>query len=828
MLNRPVAKTPSTFLTSKLIGLLLAICAVITTWGFLQTTPLLISSVGWERLHQYVIFLMGGASALLFGGFIVNQISKQFNLNIYAIGVGIASTVVILAGAIWPVFVTIWIAIASYLLGISFLRLLRTNVTKVTGTSAFLVGACLYGTVVGLAAHYPINYPGVYGVALTVPVLLGWRLILSAIQSLHKHLNASAETKYLDLAIVLIGLVHFTVSLMPEVGHDALAMHLFIPGHLVLRHEWGFNAETYVWAVMPALGDWLFSLGYMLAGEQAARLINVGFIFILSWLIRDLALWAGAGEKAARWSVLLFLSTPLTFTESSSLFIEGIWAAFIVGGSLSVFKIGQSNGERAINILLAGIFLGGALAAKAVTFTILPALFIVLVWHCRLWVKSELTGAILLGLALLMTIGSIPYMTAWYLTGNPVFPFFNHIFQSSLYPAVAFDQSGIFAKGLTWDVLYQVTFHSQKFLESRMGAAGFQWILLFVPALLTLLAIRQRRGFILFSVAMLSVALTFQSTAYLRYIFPAFAWVAAGVGVALSVWDTDSVRLKRFVYFIMWSVILLNIVFFKSGTSFGQLSVQPLASKLGREVYLNSRVPIRNAVELVNKLNPSGSPVVVFSSPLAAGLNSDALYPNWYNHRFQRRVSETKTSEDIAQLMMEYGSDYVILDDYWATIEKRELIENATQKIIKINNIAVRKLNSSYRFQTELLKNSDFSSLDGWKLSAGAKLNEASGQIEVSVSVPASQTVVVQPGRHYQNSVTAKCGSQPSQGRVQVNWLDSKSRFISTDIYVFECTPSETTQIIETVAPRNATFGTVYATGHTDTPILITEVSLKQ
>ena len=430
MPNRLVIKPPCTHMSSILIGLSLAICVVITIWGFWKSTPALVFSVGWERLHQYVIFLMGVASAFLFGGFIMNQISKQFNLNIYAIGVGFASTVVILAGAIWPVLVTIWIATASYVLGISFLRLLRINVTKVTGTSAFLVGAGLYGTVVGLAAHYPINYSGLYGLALAVPLLLTWRSILAAMQSMRKYIISSAETRYLDIAIVIVALVHFTVSLMPEVGHDALAMHLFVPGHLASRHEWGFNAGTYVWAVMPALGDWLFSIGYMLAGEQAARLINVGFIFILSGLIRDLALWAGAGNKAARWAVLLFLSSPLTFTESSSLFIESIWAAFIIGGSLSVFKIVESNGEQTNNIILAGTLLGGALAAKAVTFTILPALFIVLVCHYRIWAKPELAGAILFGLSLLMTIGLIPYVTSWYLTGNPVFPFFNDVFQS--------------------------------------------------------------------------------------------------------------------------------------------------------------------------------------------------------------------------------------------------------------------------------------------------------------------------------------------------------------------------------------------------------------
>ena len=155
---------------------------------------------------------------------------------------------------------------------------------------------------------------------------------------------------------------------MPEVGHDALAMHLFVPAHLSLRHEWSFDVTKYVWAVMPMMGDWLFSIAYMLGGETAARLINVSFIFILCRLVRDLVLWAGGNAVGARWSVLLFLATPLTFTESSSLYIESVWASFVVAGSLSIFKLLPSaEDNKKIQLPIAGLLLGGALAAKAVT-----------------------------------------------------------------------------------------------------------------------------------------------------------------------------------------------------------------------------------------------------------------------------------------------------------------------------------------------------------------------------------------------------------------------------------------------------------------------------
>ncbi|MBH2008522.1 MAG: phospholipid carrier-dependent glycosyltransferase [Xanthomonadaceae bacterium] len=801
----------------------LAIGMVTTLWGFSQISWPTESPFAWDSLRRTVLVIAAGALVLV-------VLSSWLKVNRLAAGAIAACAIAIFTGTIWPLIVTIWLGFASYVLGRATLTLLKIDKEKLPNITAVLVGAAVYGTAVGFAAHFSINYPGLYGFVLAVPVVLGWRDVCAAVRSLGQFCSEKAVSKWHDLAIALIALVHFSVALMPEVGHDALAMHLFIPAHLATRHEWGFDVDTYVWAVMPMMGDWLFSMGYMLAGETAARLINVGFIFVLSWLVRDLVIWAGGSALGARWAVLLFLTTPLTFTESSSLFIESVWAAFIVAGALSVFKLiqnQQQNVDQAAQLKVAGLLLGAAAAAKAVTFTILPVLLLLLVLRYRTWGQRKLIGAIALGLILFIAVGGIPYATAWHLTGNPVFPFFNQIFKSPFWPAVAFEAPTVFGKGLSWDVIYQATFHTDRFLESKLGAPGFQWLLLFIPSMLVLLIYRHYKGILLFAVAGLCIALTFQSITYLRYIFPSFVWVAAGIGVALSSVQMDAAFTRRVLSVVGWAVVSLNLVFFKSGTYYGDLSLQPLTSQTGRETYLNNRLPIRNAIELVNQINVGRAPVAVFSSPLTAGLNSDGLYPNWYNHQFQAKVTAATTSGHIAQLLMDKGVNYVILDSNWGATDKREIIEDATVKISEQGSITVRKLKSSYQFQTELLKNPDFSSYDGWTFPVNT-YEQTSDQITVSVSSPSSQLASVVAGRRYQNSVTAFCKEKPTQGRVQVNWLDSESKFISTDIRVFDCTPTATTHAMEVTAPRNASKAAVYATGHTNIPIIISEVSFKR
>lgn len=791
-----------------------------TLWGLSQMQSTALSPFAGGSLRWSALYI-------LFGALAIDQLSSRMKINRLAAGCVLACAISVLTGTILPLLVTIWFAFASYALGGAIFDIFKISKDKLSGITAVVVGAGAYGTAVGLAAHFPINYPGAYGFALAIPVALRWRSIRTGLLSLAEDAKKPSESKWQDLAISLVGLVHFAVALMPEVGHDALAMHLFIPAQLATRHEWNFDVTTYAWAVMPMMGDWIFSIGYMLAGETAARLINVGFIFVLSWLVRDIVICAGGSTLGTRWAVLLFLTTPLTFTESSSLFIESVWATFTIAGSLAIFKLLDRNDDHSAHIMTGGFLLGAALAAKAVTLTILPVLFILLLAHFRAWGSSKRIGTVATGLLLFVVVGGIPYATAWQLTGNPVFPFFNEIFKSAHWPPVAFEAPSIFGKGITWDVVYQATFHTERFLEAKPGASGFQWILLFYPVLLIMMVFQQRKGLVLFSVAAACIALTFQSINYLRYIFPSYSWMAAGIGVAFTVIDKEAVFVKKALSLVGWAAVVLNLMFFKSGTYYGELSLQALMSQSGKETYLNSQLPIRGAIELTNRLNAAHTPVAVFSSPLTAGLNSDGLYPNWYNYRFQAQVTQTASSEDVARVLSDRGVDYVVLDANWGEAGKRKTIEDATTKIYEQGSTTVRKLKMDHLFQTELLKNKDFASHDGWSLPTQI-YEQRANRISVSVSEPATQAVPVRAGRHYRNTVTAYCKDRPTQGRVQVNWLDENASFISTDIQVFDCAASEVTYAMDVTAPTRASTAVVYATGHTSIPVTFSEISFKQ
>jgi hypothetical protein len=810
-------------LTTTLIILSLTTGVLLTLWGLGHMPWPEALPVSDSALRRYLLLLLASALAIA----VAAKLGRRSPIVIgFASIVGIA----LLSGAIWPILVTLWFATASAILGRAVIAALAREKNSINWTTSLLVGAGLYGSSVGLLAHFPVHYAGIYAAALAAPLILGWRSIVELGALVGSWFNQSASarpyTNGLDVLIVAVAIVHFAVALMPEVGHDALAMHLFIPAHLTLRHQWEFDVGTYVWAVMPMLGDWIFAVGYMLAGETAARMINVGFIFVLGLLVRDLVRWAGGTALGARWAVLIFLSTPLTFTESSSLFIESIWSSLVVAGTLALLRACSAEGKPKVDLPVAGIFLGCALSAKAVTFTILPVLFLLLIWRYKHWFRPESHRGIMVGLALFLLLGVPPYANAYWLTGNPVFPLFNGLFQSPYYPPINFD-APTFERGVTWDVLYRVTFMTERYLEGKAGGAGFQWLLIFVPSVIAIAIARQRRVLALLAVGVLGGVMTFNSTAYLRYVFPSFVIFAVVVGVAISGHLSNRVWLRRTCYTIAGTAVGLNLLFLESGTYFGNLDLRALTSAESREEYLQTRLPIRNAVELVNRLNRGRTPVAVFSSPLTAGLTADGLYPTWYNHQFESSIKAANTERDLTAVLLNKDVDFIILDEHWGSSEKRLLIEGATEKIAVFGPISVRIWPKESRFRQELLANPDFTAMGGWSMASGDASKPKDG-ISVTVTSAATQVVPVKQGRRYLNTVKARCLDQPTQGRMQINWADAQSQFISADIHTFDCSPTSTQYSMEVIAPPKAAFAVVYTSGHTPTPMVFNENSLRQ
>jgi hypothetical protein len=339
---------------------------------------------------------------------------------------------------------------------------------------------------------------------------------------------------------------------------------------------------------------------------------------------------------------------------------------------------------------------------------------------------------------------------------------------------------------------------------------------------------RHKRGLTLLFIGYVSIVLTFNSTSYLRYIFPALVLLTASIGIAFDKNNIKNVIVQNTAFIIIIIAIVMNLMFFCSGAFYRDFSLKSaIDDESSREFYLAERLPIYAAVKLINNLNSGRSPVAVFTSPLAAGLSADALYPNWYNFTFQAEILSINTDQDLANILLKRGVNFIILDSNWGA-EKHAMYEKISEKIAEYGSLSVRKVKTDYRYKTELLSNPDFKSIQGWALAPDAKYDSDKGIISVNVASSATQVVSVSSGQRYLNSVVARCTKEPTMGRIQINWLDIKGQFDNVDIKTFECTPTWAEHSMEVTTPPNVVNAVVYVTGHTATSLEFKSNSLRQ
>ncbi len=808
-----VVDTPLAASKQTIIVVLMLATAALTAFGLSGVDE-------WARQHDVRRLLI-----ILVFVIVAELVTGKSRFRSVDIALVILAGMFIATGALWPVLAILLFLLSSYVVGYVFLRAIRVSVDHALCESTCLVGVSLFATLVGLMAHFPINYPGVYLFLLLLP-LLAWRDVASAaIASLRKTMHSYRHIPYLDTTVVCLAIVHLSIALMPEIWNDALAMHLFVPEHMAHRHQWGFDASTYVWAVMPMQGNWVYTILNMLGGETAARLTNVTMLLIIGSIIHKLVEWAGGDRVGGRMAMILYLATPLTYLESGTLLIESVWTALLLAGVFECLRFLLDSDMDRGSIPLAAILLGSAMATKVIAATvIIPLLILILVCHQKVF-RTGHASYLMSGVLLFLLIGGIPYLTAWILTGNPVFPDYNAIFQSEFYPVVNRKDPNI-QMGLVWDTLYRMTFEPGIGYLSGPGSAGFHLLLLLFPALVLSLLTRNRRALVLAIVAVVGLAITFVTIAtHLRYVFPSYAMFDVLIGVALSVMLRGRVAARYVATMIFLAGVSLNLMFFSKPVSHGYVDSRAVLSESGREAFLESRRSIRNAVSLLNALDVSDQAVAVYAHPMMAGLKYDAIYIGSYNYLLSRLLHSAQNADDVIEVFSRNAMRYLVLDETWGDSSLRALLRSVTDVVSTHgSSISVRVIKDDLLFREELLEDVGFHSEDNWVLHGEAHMI-ADGVIVNEVS-PVMQWVSLSDARKfYKLTVKTRCLDAPAQGRFQIDWHDTDG-LMKAESRIFDCATAHPYSTV-LLAPNAATHAVVYALGYTG-DIIINEISLKK
>ena len=546
-----------------------------------------------------------------------------------------------------PALLAIFIITSSALcLGLIIFKILKIDTPE--PALAFLLGMGFLGTLIGLGAHYPISYPGTFGILVILPFLVSWagakKFYFSTLSNLNKFLTKEAEDcGFIRATKILVSsclIIYFCYVLLPELGFDALVYHLFIPSQLASLHFWGFDVEKYIWAVFPFLGDWIFSLAYVLSGETTTRILNYVFIIIGARLIYLIAKELKITQIGSYLCVLIYFANPLTFSMASTLYVESIWGDFFIAATLLILRLVKTNTENPKNFILIALLLGFSAATKMATLVVLPLTAIIILTFTNILEKRNIR-ILLVSVFSFCAVGLIPNVTAWLKTGNPFFFILNNIFASPFFVAENFTPP--YTKGVEWNLFYNATFNTGGYLESYAGGIGFHIITFLALIFIALIAsfnIHNKKFLLLNLICFGGIASIFITTSYVRYAYPFFILIGISIicGAELLSKDKFFLVISRTLIVIM---AIFNIVFLDTG-SVNYRSIdynfRIFISKSKQREYVMQMNSLRIAIDALNQLNLDRKPVAFFSHPLVAGLNADAFFPNWYNAKFQNEI----------------------------------------------------------------------------------------------------------------------------------------------------------------------------------------------
>lgn len=697
---------------------------------------------------------------------------------------------------------------------------------------AIAAGMAVLALAVSVLSFMPVNNPATYLALLLAPIAVGWRGNREALSSLAGDFRPGASTPgggwvaLLDFATVFALALRLLAALNPEIGTDALAMHLVIADRLANEGRFHYDVTRSIWAVMPMAADWQFALAHMLGGEPAARLLNFVVDALLVLLVRNAAADARnafAGAVAAA----VYATTPLLFLETASLFVENYWALWSCAALVLARRAVERPTVREAGA--AGFLVGTALAAKVITAFLAPFFLAAAACWC-IRARSRGWWMLLAFVLAALVAGVLPYANAWMRTGNPVFPFMNELFHSPFYNASSSFDNALFNTHASWRTLYDATFHSGKFLEAVPGAIGLAWLVLLPAALLSALL---DKGSVRVAAicAGLFVVLVFAFQSYLRYILPVLPVFAFLVGIAAAGAAPRGAARHAIAGLVLACSVAGIYLTPASNYLHRSIVLPPFAGSEAAEDYVAKQRPDRWMARVIDALQLHK--VLWLGTPYMAGADSDVRPTNWQGgYGLHSAFGALGSGEQLRALLAagQFDAVAVALDAH--ACDRPFVCEflGAQHKVFEDGATALYVLDPDALHTLELMRNGGFDGgTEGWGGEGEFHVAGGDGAVVVSAATPFTQAVPVQPGMRYLLEVEGRCTSDRADYRTQVNWLDRNGAFIDTAITVAACGKDYERHKVAVTAPPGAATAVVYASSHLpDKTAEITSVSFRK
>ncbi|MFZ5926235.1 MAG: hypothetical protein ACOYX1_02195 [Acidobacteriota bacterium] len=542
------------------------------------------------------------------------------------------------------------------------------------------LGLAAWASAVMWSAALPLHYRWLYwllpGAAVAWAWQRGWRPRIQLPRLGSRSVAAAWCAGMLPL------FAHWLVALKPEIGADGLAMHMVIPARMAAEHRWPFDPAEFAWALMPMGGDWVWTIGWMTGGEPGARLMNLLLLGLIACMVAERAA-AALGPWPAAMLAGAFVSTPLVQHVTGSLFVENATALWLTAAALVLAGSRLESGRARLAF---GLLAGMAAATKFGALAFLAPLAAGAVW---------LAGPRRAGkaLAFALPVGLFPYANAWLRTGNPFFPFFNAAFRSPHFEAANFRDTR-FETPPGWTTLYDLTFHSKRFIEGWDGAAGF---LLFALVIVCVVAWRPRwprEWTVMLVVALAGGVISFLGQSNLRYLYPVLPLLVVAGAHALR--ESTGGRAAAaavtagFAILLLLHLRLLPAAGYYHGDFWTATWSEP-----ERDAYLRGHAPERKLVEWLNQHAPHAR-VAWFDGNAIGDFRGRAFTATWHSPFFWKALREASDAAALERLMRGRRIDFVIAPAPEGgrpprSVQERQFLESCMERVHEFGGVELRR-----------------------------------------------------------------------------------------------------------------------------------------
>jgi hypothetical protein len=434
----------------------------------------------------------------------------------------------------------IWLT--SYLIGKKICQLTSEGVGSDDFLEKSAIGLSIIGLIVTISSHFQINSGFFYLFLISTFYIFIVRVDFQATCLSAKELLAAniKITPLLVFVLVLCMGYIYMATVLPDLGHDALSMHLNIPKLIANNFKWNYDIKEYIWSVSPMGVEMLYVPTYIFGGEEAIRILNTSFILGSSLQLYFIAKRHYPESNLPVIFALCFLSLPISLYLIGSSFVEPCYIFFILISYSFLIN-------KKVQWLVLAIVFGYACTMRITGVLFLPAILIYYFLCCK-EKKARHDNLIILVLVFIL-FSSIPYLYAYAITGNPVFPLMNEIFKSDLWSKSGFYHP-LYVNKLGIANLWYSIFESKRYGEfSVNGTIGIIMFLVIPFQLWFYLTFtkdfyKHRVSFLIFISGLFYIVSMFYVQAYLRYVYPGLALIYLSFILTLAHIKIDKNLLK--------------------------------------------------------------------------------------------------------------------------------------------------------------------------------------------------------------------------------------------------------------------------------------------